>query len=125
MGFPFIIKIHSKNYGDEFSQIKQMKEKIRKLIKEQIDNIFESGGKQDDLNEHSKGLSELIVSFLGNYIKNNKDKLYDGYEWEFSRKEIINTDYFKKNTLIGGIKLIVNYNFVDIIFLFFVSVYFK
>lgn len=86
-----------------------MKNKIRKIVKETINNIFESGGKQDDLNKHSKELAELIVSFLGKYIEDNKDKLYDGYEWEFSRKEIIETDFFKKNTLIGGIKLNVNY----------------
>jgi len=83
--------------------------RIKEFIKEEINIFLESWGKQDDISNHSKELAELIVSFLGNYIKINKEDLYDGYEWEFSRKEIIKTDYFKKSTLIGGIKLSVNY----------------
>lgn len=49
-----------------------MKENIRSLIGEKIGNVFESAGKQDDLNKRSKELAELIVSFLGKYIEYNK-----------------------------------------------------
>ena len=53
-----------------------MRENIRKIIKKEVVDIIESGHKQDDINNHSKELAELIVSFLGNYIKNNKYVLF-------------------------------------------------
>jgi hypothetical protein len=86
-----------------------MKEHLKKIIKKEVDDILESAGKQDDIEKYSEKTAKLIVDFTSSYINNNKEKLHDGYEWEFGRKEIINTDYFKENILIGAVKLNVNY----------------
>ena len=85
-----------------------MKEKIRRIIKEHVDNMFESGGKQDDLYNYTGRLTTLIVKFLGNYINQNKEELFNGSVWGFSIPDIPSKE-IREKTLIGKIKISVEY----------------
>ncbi len=85
-----------------------MKEKIRKIIKEVINNVLESGHKQDDIYNISSGITENIVNDLHNYIEKYKSRMYDGAPWTFTIPEKPTED-LKKNTLIQQIIVDVNY----------------
>ena len=85
-----------------------LKNRVRNLIKEELNKIIESGGKQDDLYNSTEEITTTIVEFLNNYIELNKGKLLDGHTWDFSIPEIPTKDMQEK-TLIGYIKTNIEY----------------
>lgn len=85
-----------------------MKEHLKKIIKKEVDDIFESAGKQDDIYNLSSNITKELINDLHSYIEKYKTKMYNGEPWEFTIPAKP-TEELKQNTLIQQIIVDVDY----------------
>lgn len=84
-----------------------MNEELRKIIKEIVGDIIESGHKQDDIKKSVAELAEKLINFIIEQIE-KKPSLMDGEEWGIS-KTFECDSVFAKNTKIGKIELDIDF----------------
>jgi hypothetical protein len=89
-----------------------MGKSVKNIVKQFL-IISESAGKQDDLYNHTKYITDNIIKFINGYVEKYGDSMSDGDTWEFTIPKIVTKEITEK-TLISGIKTKVEFTYSSI-----------